>query len=141
MSCGSRLFHPNPLRNLDVNLRVTRSTNGKAAFSLLGQGILFRQVVANDIGLFKGRINEGKLRIALFEVLSYNRIMRTPQNDVLNLRISGQDVVDLGTDLGVDVVLVEVTSVNPPAADCPCRSPEPPDQADGSAYRSCRSKR
>ena len=102
---------PETLADVDIHLRVAAGADGERTLLLGIEGVLPGEISLDGVCLLKRGIDQVHPGIALAEVLLHDGIVRAAENKVFDL-LAGEDIVDLRSDLKIDVVLVEIAAVN-----------------------------
>ena len=107
----ARLEETEALADVDIYLRVAARADDEFALFLRVERVLLGEVCLDGVCLLERGVDEVHFGIALVEVLFHDGIVRAAEDQVFDL-FARENVVDLRTDLGVNVVLVEVAAVN-----------------------------
>ena len=107
----ARLEETEALADVDIYLRVAARADDEFTLFLRVERVLLGEVCLDGVCLLERGVDEVHFGIALVEVLFHDGIVRAAEDQVFDL-FARENVVDLRTDLGVNVVLVEVAAVN-----------------------------
>ena len=107
----ARLEETEALADVDIYLRVAARADDEFALFLRVERVLLGEVCLDGVCLLERGVDEVHFGIALVEVLFHDGIVRAAEDQVFDL-FARENVVDLRTNLGVNVVLVEVAAVN-----------------------------
>jgi hypothetical protein len=107
----TRLEETEALADVDIYLRVAARADDEFTLFLRVERVLLGEVCLDGVCLLERGVDEVHFGIALVEVLFHDGIVRAAEDQVFDL-FARENVVDLRTDFGVNVVLVEVAAVN-----------------------------